>query len=348
MSKPETMNACVLHAVGDLRVEQIPMPQRKPGEVLLKIKASGICGSDLPRVFEKGTYHFPTIPGHEFAGEVVEADRPELIGRRAAVFPLLPCMRCEACLAEEYAQCNNYNYFGSRCDGGFAEYICVPEWNLVNVPDGVGLEEAAMSEPAAVARHAVITGGVKRGETVAIFGAGPIGLMLALWAKTSGASRIILADIDAYKVEFARKMGFEAVNGREEDAVETIRQRTGGRGADVCIEGAGASQAWEQCLCSAAAFGRVVLMGNPSGDMKLTQKGYWEILRKQLTLKGTWNSSFSSRANDWTAALEAMGTGKLNVKPLVSHRFQLSQCREAFDVMRRREGWVNKVMFLID
>jgi L-iditol 2-dehydrogenase len=348
MSKPDAMNACVLHAVGDLRFEQVSMPQRKPGEVLLKIRASGICGSDLPRVFERGTYHFPTIPGHEFAGEIAEADDPDLVGRRAAVFPLLPCMRCEACRAEEYAQCAHYNYFGSRCDGGFAEYLCVPEWNLVCVPDGVGFEEAAMTEPAAVARHAVLTGGVKPGDAVAIFGAGPIGMMLAQWARSFGASQVMLSDIDPYKVEFAGKMGFEAMNSRKNDAVEFIRQATGGRGADVCIEGAGASQAWEQCLGAAAAFGRVVLMGNPSGDMKLTQKGYWEILRKQLTLKGTWNSSYGSRSNDWKAALEAMSEGILNLKPLVSHRFPLSQCQEAFDVMRRRDGWVSKVLFVMD
>ena len=94
------MKALNLHAVGDLRYEDVPMPVRQAGEVLLKVHACGICGSDLPRVFTKGTYHFPTIPGHEFAGEIVEADDPSLVGRRAAVFPLLPCRKCEACQVE--------------------------------------------------------------------------------------------------------------------------------------------------------------------------------------------------------------------------------------------------------
>lgn len=344
----DTMNACVLHAVGDLRYERVPAPQRGPGEVLLKILASGICGSDVPRVFEKGTYKFPTIPGHEFAGIIAEADNPGLIGRKAAVFPLLPCRACGACAEEEYAQCKNYNYFGSRCDGGFAEYIAVPQWNLVPVPEGVGIEEAAMCEPAAVARHAVLMAGGLKGATVAIFGAGPIGMMLAAWSRAFGAACIILADIDARKVEFAKGAGYAAVNSRETDAVAAIRELTGGKGADVCIEGSGSAGAWEQCLLAAPAFGRVVLMGNPAGDMKLSQKGYWEILRKQLTLKGTWNSSYNGKVNDWAAALEAMAAGLLDAKPLISHRYPLSACAEAFGLLRQKKEFASKVMFVND
>jgi L-iditol 2-dehydrogenase len=348
MSMNKSMNACVLHAVGDLRYEQVPLPQRKPDEVLINIKASGICGSDVPRVFEKGTYRFPTIPGHEFAGVVVEADSLDLVGSRAAVFPLLPCKKCASCRAEEYAQCTQYNYFGSRCNGGFAETIAVPLWNLVPVPDTVTMEEAAMCEPAAVAHHAVMVGGISTGDTVAIFGAGPIGLILGQWAKAFGASLVVLADIDAYKVDFAKKFGFaHAINSRETDVLEYIKQVTGGHGVDVCIEGAGATASLEQCMGAAKTFGKVVLMGNPTGEMKLSQKGYWEILRKQLTLKGTWNSSYGSQANDWYEAIKAMSDGRLNLKPLISHRFTLSQCHEAFEVMRRRDGWFSKVMFTI-
>ena len=236
------MKALNLHAVGDLRYEDVPMPVRQAGEVLLKVHACGICGSDLPRVFTKGTYHFPTIPGHEFAGEIVEADDPSLVGRRAAVFPLLPCRKCEACQVGEYAQCSDYDYYGSRRDGAFAEYIAVKEWNLVFFDDSLSYEEAAMCEPAAVALHAIGQASVGIGDTVAVFGAGPIGIMLGLWARTAGAFRVILCDIDPTKVEFARKQGFDAVNSRETDPVEYIRTQTGGRGADACIEGAGVAQ----------------------------------------------------------------------------------------------------------
>lgn len=127
------MKACVLKGIGNLEYKEVPTPVPERGEVLLKIKASGICGSDIGRVYVKGTYHFPTIPGHEFAGQIVEAGEgvdSSLVGKRAAVFPLLPCRKCDMCEVGEYASCWNYNYFGSRCDGGFAEYIAVPVWNL--------------------------------------------------------------------------------------------------------------------------------------------------------------------------------------------------------------------------
>jgi L-iditol 2-dehydrogenase len=340
------MKALNLHAVGDLRYEEVPMPVRQPGEVMLKVKACGICGSDLPRVFTKGTYHFPTIPGHEFSGEIIDADDASLIGRRAAVFPLLPCRKCKACQVGEYAQCSDYDYYGSRRDGAFAEYIAVKEWNLILFDDTLSYEEAAMCEPAAVALHAIHQSGVSIGDTAAIFGAGPIGIMLALWAKAAGAFQVILCDIDPTKVAFARSLGFDAINSRECDPVEYIHSKTNGQGADACIEGAGVAQTWEQGLKSVKSFGTVVSMGNPAGDMTLSQKGYWEILRKQLTLKGTWNSNYNDARNEWKIALEAISSHRIDVRPLISHRFPLSEGAKAFGIMRERKEFFNKVMFV--
>ena len=342
------MKACVLHAIGDLKYEEIAKPIRKPGEVLLQINACGICGSDLPRVFEKGTYHFPTVPGHEFAGTILEADNQSLVGKRATVFPLLPCGKCVSCEIGEYAQCSDYNYFGSRCDGGFAEFICVPEWNLVYVPDGVSSEEAAMCEPAAVAVHTLSRAGVTIGDTVAIFGTGSIGLLLAQWSKAWGAKQVILVDIDEKKLDFARSVGWEhALNSLKCDPAEEIMKLTNSRGADLAIEGAGVSQTLEQTIKSVKPFGKAVLMGNPAGDMHISQKVYWEILRRQLALFGTWNSSYNTVKNDWSLTLEAMAGGWLNVKPLISHRYSLSQCGEAFEMMRSKSEFYNKVMFKI-
>lgn len=346
------MKACVLHAVGDIRFEEASKPSPGRNEVLVEIKASGICGSDIPRIFTKGTYHFPTIPGHEFAGQIMElgegADQG-LMGKKAAVFPLLPCMKCEVCQIGEYAQCKDYNYFGSRCDGGFAEYIAVPVWNLVIVPEHLSYEEAAMAEPAAVAIHALRQAGIEIGDTVAIFGAGPIGLMLGQWALAWGAGEVMLVDIDEGKIAFAREMGFKNVwNSRAGDAVQWINEVTAGRGADVAVEGAGVSSTLEQCLKCARPFGKVVAMGNPAGDMKLSQKAYWELLRKQLKICGTWNSSFASLPkNDWKLAINAMAQGRLNVRPFITHRFLLEQCNKALAMMRDRTAFFNKVMFLM-
>ena len=352
MNRGEQMKACVLHAVGDLRYEDVETPKVKKSEVLLKVRASGICGSDIGRVFKKGTYHFPTIPGHEFSGEIVEigqgADKA-LLGKKAAVFPLLPCRKCDMCEIGQYASCRDYDYFGSRSDGGFAEYISVPIWNLVMFPDSLSYEQAAMAEPAAVSLHALGTAGVELGDTVAVFGAGPIGLMLAAFAGAQGAHKIILLDIDETKIDFAKKIGYEYVlNSRDEKYVDEIMEITGGRGADLCVEGSGAASALAGCLKAAKPLGKVVLMGNPIGDMPVGQKDYWEILRKQLVLFGTWNSSYNRQKNDWQIAIDSMAEGKLDVSQFITHRLPFSKCNEAFEMIRDRKEFFNKVMFIND
>ena len=324
------MMACVLHDIGNLQYESVPMPVRADGEVLIKIKASGICGSDVPRVFTKGTYHFPTIPGHEFSGQIMEADDAALVGKKCTVFPLLPCRKCASCESGNYAQCQDYDYFGSRCDGAFAEYISVPIWNVLIAPDELSYEEIAMCEPLAVALHSLEHANLKANNSVAVFGAGPIGVMIGKWAKYKGAGKVYLLDIDPQKIAFAEKLGFET---KLEGPV------------DVCIEGAGVSQTFEQAMFAAKPFGTVVLMGNPAKEMELSQKGYWEILRKELHVCGTWNSSYCNSQNDWNTALQCMRD--LDISCLLSHKFSLSQHKEAFDLMKNREEYFSKVMFVL-
>jgi L-iditol 2-dehydrogenase len=344
------MKACVLHNIGDLRYEDANTPEARKGEVLVRVGACGVCGSDIPRVFTKGTYHFPTIPGHELAG-VVESVGPEadpaLAGKRVAIFPLIPCRECPFCEVGEYAQCTNYNYLGSRCDGGFAEFVRVPEWNLVPVPDNLPIEHAAMVEPAAVAVHALRQSGVDIGDTVAIYGAGPIGLMLAMWARAWGAGKVMLVDIDQTKLDFAKSLDFTDVyNAGDGDAVNWINGNTE-LGADLVIEGSGSSIAFEQCMKSARPFGRVVLMGNPAAEMKLSQEGYWAILRKQLTLHGSWNSTYSQLPrNEWLLALDCMASGKLNMEPLITHRVGLDSLLNSMEMIRDRAEFSNKVMYV--
>ena len=342
------MMALNLHGVGDLRYEEVPRPERKPGEVLLKIKAVGICGSDIPRVFTKGTYHFPTIIGHEFAGEIVEAEDTELVGRGASVFPLLPCGKCLACQEEQYARCSDYDYYGSRRDGAMAEYIAVKQENLCLLPKEVTYEEAAMSEPVAVALHAFKKSGAGQGDTLLIYGIGTIGLIVAQWAKAAGVKNIILAARTDDKVAFARKLGFElAVNAKKASLKEMVDEVTGGKGADACIEGTGAPEPWAECLNLAKAGGRVVCMGNPLGGMNLSQNAYWKILRKELTLSGTWNSSFGNRENDWQEAVKAMQDKRLDLKSLITHRFPLEEYKDAFSLMHERREMYCKVMFVM-
>lgn len=342
------MKVLNLYGVNDLRYDEVAMPEAAADEVLLKVRAAGICGSDIPRVFSKGTYHFPTIIGHEFAGEIAAADDASLVGRKAAVFPLIPCGSCLACETGNYAQCSSYSYYGSRQDGAMAEYLAVKKKNLCLMPEGVSFEEAAMSEPAAVGLHAFRKSGAGIGDTLFIYGIGTIGLIIAQWARAAGVRQVIMAARTQAKVDFARRLGFDqAFNVAKTDIREKVKELTAGCGADVCIEGTGASIGLEQCLWVAKAFGTVVTLGNPAGEIKLTQDGYWKILRKELKLVGTWNSSFSQLQNDWQDSLYAMQNKKIELESLITHKFKLSDYEQAFALMHEKQEMYGKVMFVI-
>ncbi|MGQ9608434.1 MAG: galactitol-1-phosphate 5-dehydrogenase [bacterium] len=346
------MKAGVLHAIGDLRYEDIPIPETKPGFALVKVKASGVCGSDIPRVMKKGTYTFPLIPGHEFAGEIAKLNNdnsPKFkVGDRVAVFPLIPCGKCPYCQIGEYAQCDDYDYLGSRRDGGFAEYVNAPISNLVIIPPNVDFESAAMTEPASVALHALRRAGIDPGDNIVILGAGTIGLILAQWAKVSGAGRVFITDISEEKLKSAMKYGFiECINAQTEDPVSIVKEKTDGRGADICIEAAGTPTTFEQSIRIVRKLGKVILMGNVSGDILIPEKTASTILRGQLTIFGTWNSSITAvPKNEWETSLKFMSSGALELKSLITHRYTLDHINEAFDMMYNRREFFNKVMFI--
>ncbi len=345
------MRALVLHGIGDLRLEDVPRPAPGPGEVLVRVAYCGVCGSDIPRVFVKGTYRFPTICGHEFAGTIeqcgagVAGYQP---GDRVAVFPLVWCGRCAACERGAFVMCSNYDYYGSRRDGAFAEFVAVPAQNLLRVPEGVSLAAAALTEPAAVALHAVRRAGrALVGQTAAIFGAGPIGLLAAQWARRIGADQVILFDPVAEKLATARRLGFTLVfDPTSRDPIEVVSELTAGQGAEVCIEAAGVPRTFCQAIGAARAAGRVVLLGNPSADVTLPAALISQAMRRELDLVGVWNSSFSPAGNndDWHAVMSAAAERRLELEPLVTHRVPLENAPAAFAMMRDRTEFFAKVL----
>lgn len=345
-----TMDAIVLHGVSDLRYEQVPIPELQPGTVRVRIGFCGVCGSDLPRCFVKGTYQFPTICGHEFAGTIDacgEGVTQFKGGDRVAVFPLLWREDHPACEEGKYAQSDGYDYLGSRSDGAFTEYVIAPERNLIPVPDGVSLEEAAMTEPAAVALHAVRRAQLRLGDTLAIFGLGPIGFMVAQWSRAMGASKIILCDIQSEKLQMAEEMGFQHVlNSREVDVPEMIHEITGGRGAHVAIEAAGVPPTMISALQAVRRAGRVVLLGNPAADVTVPASLISQVMRREISIYGTWNSDFSVYGDDddWRTALDAMANGTLKLKPLITHRVPLAQGIEILQRMRDQSEPFTKVL----
>ena len=353
--KLPTMNAFVLHAVGDMRYQQVPRPTPSDGEVLVRVGFCGVCGSDIPRVFVKGTYHFPTIIGHEFSG-TVEACGPGVDdftpGDRVVVFPLIWCGQCASCEQGKYVQCLDYDYLGSRSDGAFADFVVAPRQNLVPVPEGVSLEEAAMTEPAAVALHALRrAGGCSVGDSVAVFGAGPIGLMVAQWARAMGASPVILFDIIPEKTEMARRAGFSlAFNNLAVDPVQTIQSITGRDGAHVCVEGAGVPQTFNQAAASAMRGGRLIMLGNPSADVTFPAGLISQLMRREVTLFGTWNSDYSAAGNDddWRTVLAAMASKAIDLAPLITHRIRLEDAFDALKMMKEKREFFSKVLIYAD
>src|SRR5574344_3149512 len=232
------MKASVLYGIDDLRyVEDYSTPVLKDNEVMVKVKAAGICGSDVARVLKNGTYHFPTRRSSDLSGEICEVkDKKDdaLIGKRVSVFPLKPCFECENCKQGDYEMCEHYDYLGSRCDGGFAEYVAVPKWNLCFLPDCISFESAAMFEPSSVAMHALRRSGLKIGDSIAIVGPGTIGIILCQLAKIAGAGQVFLIGRSKEKLDFARKMGVEDVfNSSKGDVVTWLKERTAGAGVDV-------------------------------------------------------------------------------------------------------------------
>lgn len=330
------MKAYVLHGIGDLRYEDWPVPELQPSWALVKVLAVGICSSDIPRIFTKGTYHFPTIPGHEFCGRV-EAVHDQTdngwIGKRVGVYPLIPCKKCSSCQKKQYETCENYDYLGSRRDGGFAEYVAVPVWNLVELPAEVSDIQGALLEPAAVALHALRRAEIQAGNSVCVVGTGAIGLLAGQWARLQGAGRVVMKGRNEGKRQTARDCGLEYITDSGEEQFDRV------------IEAVGSEIALAESIQLTVPGGRLVLTGNPDGPRRLSQDIYWRILRKQLTLTGTWNASYGDSKSDWTEVLEGMSRGKLQTDPVVSYILEKEEMEFGLSVLQDKKEPCCKVCF---
>ena len=333
------MKAYNLHSVNDLRYEDVPKPECYSGWVIVKVKAVGICSSDIPRIFTKGTYHFPTIPGHEFSGvvdSVADSENEHLIGKPVGVYPLIPCHKCESCKDKHYEMCSDYDYIGSRRDGAFAEYVAVPVWNLLPLPEGIPFEEAAMMEPFAVALHAIKIGKLKNGMTVGIVGTGMIGIAAGQWAKKYGAGDVTVIGRNENKRNIVENCGLNYVVCNDSSYVPEY---------DLVLEAVGSPEAVEVAICATRRGGILVLMGNPSGDINISQFVYWKILRKQIHLSGTWNSTYDGKnPSDWTDVVDALANKTIVVDGLISHKYSQEDLIHSLELMRDHQVPYCKVL----
>ncbi len=345
------MKAWVLHDIGDFRLEDVAEPVIGEDEVLVQVKAAGICGSDIPRVFQTGAHRHPLVIGHEFSGVVTETGAKvsgDWKGKPVGVFPLIPCGQCLPCQRKLYEMCRNYGYLGSRRDGGFAEYVAVPAANLLELPKTVTFEEAAMLEPMAVAVHAMRRLSFSGTDTVAVCGLGTIGLLLVMFLKEAGVENILAIGNKEFQKQAILGLGLsqeQFFDSRKPDMREKFLAATGGAGADVYFECVGKNATFAQAVEDTAAAGRICLVGNPYSDMALDKQTYWKILRNQLTVTGTWNSSFTQDpGDDWHYVLKCLAHEKITPSGLISHRLSLEELGKGFGIMRDKTEDYIKIM----
>lgn len=345
------MRAVRLFKPGDLRCVEVPKPQvKEKGDVLIKIKACGVCGSDLERVMVKGAYKHPITIGHEFSGvveEVFDEDQGIEKGDRVTVMPLIPCKSCDYCKIGQYVFCEDYLYYGSRIDGAMAEYLVVKSENILKLPLNVDFEMGSMTDPASVALHAVRKAVIIPGQSAVVFGLGPIGFLALQWLKAVGATKIIAVDILDEKLGLADYLGADTcINAKSEDVIKVIRDNTRGNGVDVAVELSGSKTAQVQAIEAVRNMGKVIYCGISYDDLLIPNNSLNRILRGELVLMGAWNSLNSPLpVNEWQSSLDFMASGRIKCLPLISHRFRLEECQEAFDMMYNRKEIFNKVIF---
>ncbi len=348
------MKAWILKNNNDIRFEDIPIPEIGGNDVLVKVKAAGICGSDIPRIYNNGAYFYPLITGHEFSGQIeavgINVDT-KWQGKRVGVFPLIPCKECIPCRNENYEMCRKYNYLGSRCNGGFAEYVAVPKENLIELPDNVSFEQAAMLEPMAVAVHAIRKINIKSTDRIAVCGLGTIGILIVMLLIEQGIKEIYVIGNKDIQRETVLKLGIEEdnyCNANKTDVNQWLKDKSGNYGFDVFFECVGKNETVTQALDNSAPAGRVMLVGNPYGDMILNNSDYWKILRHQLTVMGTWNSSFTHDANDdWHYVLNKLENGRIAPEMIITHKYNFFELNKGLHLMRDKTEPYTKVMSVL-
>jgi len=332
------LRAAVLHKPFDMRLEEVPVPRFGPEEVLVRVRAVGVCGSDVD-YYATGrcgnfTVREPLILGHESSGEIARVgSRVEglRVGDRVAIEPGFPCRRCRFCREGRYNLCPDVRFYGTPpVDGAFAEYAAAPADSVFKLPENMTFEEGAMVEPLSVGIQASKRGSIGPGKSAVVFGAGPIGLVTLQAARASGATEVYAVDLADYRLRYAEKFGATGViNAREGDPLERIGELTGGRGVDVAFDAAGSVETAQQAVRAVGRGGVAVIISmlpSPEFPIRMT-----DLVEKEMDLRGVFRY-----ANTYPTAIGLVSRGVVDVRSLVTHRFPLDQVQRAFDVAEKR------------
>ena len=348
------MKAAVLHGNEDIRYEEFPTPEVKPGTVKVRVKAAGICGSDIPRVLNNGAHYYPIVLGHEFSGiveEIGEGVTKVKVGDTVSGAPLLPCMKCGDCQRGNYSLCKHYGFIGSHDQGAFSEYVVMPEANAIPYDPIIPFEVAAMFEPATVSLHGMYCNDYAGGGDVAIIGGGTIGLFAAQWAHIFGAKRVVVFDLVQERLDLAKRLGAdEVINTGDPDFMAKAKALTGGKGYDYVFETAGNPITIQMGFELAANKAHYCCIGTPHKDMTFTPK-MWEYMnRKEFKLTGSWMSySAPFPGKEWDLVAHYFATGQLKFDDeLIFRRYPLEEADKAFALYKNPAQVKGKVMLLVD
>lgn len=343
------MLSSFLYGVRDLRFERCPTPQPGPGEVLLRIKSVGICGSDIHYYIDgrigNQIITDPMTLGHEFSAQIVElGDGVQGLepGQLVAVEPAITCGECEYCIQGHPNFCLNLLFSGSPAlHGGFAEYLVMPAKNCFPLPSEINADDGAMLEPLGIAIHAVNLAHLKPGDTVAVLGAGPIGLLTAAVAKTAGASAIYMTEPLPYRREFALNYIAEQVfDPFNEDIQDEFDRLTKGRGVDVVFEAAGARDTPQDAANLVRRGGKVIMIGIPADDSYAFKAS--TVRQKGLTIK-----LVRRMKHTYPRAIELVKTGQIDVRSLVTHTLPLNELAQGMDLVADYQDEVIKAVIRV-
>ncbi len=334
------MKAAVVCANEDVQYLDVEEPSVGPGLVKIRVKASGICGSDIPRVLQGGVHFYPIVLGHEFSGDVVEIGEgvtTVVPGDRVSGAPLRPCMKCDDCQNGNFSLCKHYSFIGSREQGSNADYVVIPEANTVPFDKSISYEQGAMFEPSTVALHGLLQNDYRGGGYVAVLGYGTIGIFTMQWAKIFGSRKVVVFDISEERLALAVRMGADAVvNTTRENHMEEAMAVTGGRGYDFVFETAGQVPTMQMAFFLAANKARVCFIGTPHKELSFTPAMWENMNRKEFKLTGSWMSySAPFPGKEWSLTAHYFATGQLKFDPAFIYRkVPMSQAQEAFQLYK--------------
>ncbi|MCX7917151.1 MAG: zinc-dependent dehydrogenase [bacterium] len=337
------MKAAILKEIEKLEIEEIKIPEPKETEILIKVKSCAVCGTDI-KVYHYGHKHivFPRVTGHELSGIIVKVGKNVegyKEGDKVVVAPAIPCGRCYYCRKGQQTMCDNLKAIGYHYDGGFAEYMLIPENAVLNgcvnkIPDNLSFEIACLAEPLACVINGQDLSGIETGDIVLILGAGPIGILHALLAKINGAGKIILADTSSERIDEAKFADCILLDMNKVEIYEEVKKITDGHMADKVIVAVGNKQAQEISLKLVAKRGSINFFGGLPKESPYIQFDSNLLHYGEFFVVGTHGSTpLQNRI-----AIELLSSGRINVEKIITHKLPLEKIKEGFEIVESKKG----------